>query len=78
RGVFLAMAGTALGTLGGIAVVTSLADYSSGAVEEATSYATYDPLLLGGIAAAVIGLGAVASLFATRRALRLDLAEALR
>ncbi len=78
RALALAAAGATIGVVGGWAIVTSLARYSSGAVQEATSYAVYDPLLLGGIVASVLGLAALVSLVATRAALRLDLSEVLR
>lgn len=78
RAVAMAAAGAAVGVAVGVTVITYLARTSSGAVQEAASLAQYDPTLLGAIVLGVLGLAALASLLATRAALRLDLAEALR
>lgn len=78
RAVVTAAVSTVAGTFVGILVITYLATYSSGAVQEAASLARYNVGLLTAIALGVLALAALASLFATRAALKLDLAEALR
>ncbi|MEM0129694.1 MAG: FtsX-like permease family protein [Thermoplasmata archaeon] len=78
RGAALALLGVVAGTFGGWAIVTLLARFAGGTVSEAASLAVFDPVLLSAIGAAIVGLGALVSLAATRRALALDLVEVLR
>lgn len=78
RAVLIAAVSAAIGTLVGILVISYLATYAGGAVQEAASLAQYDVPLLSAIALGVLGLAAAASLIATRAALRLNLGEALR
>ena len=70
--------GAAAGIVGGVAIVLYLARFGAGAAATAARLALFDPWLLGEIALAVVGLGALTSLAATRSALRVSLAETLR
>lgn len=78
RGGTLAAVGILGGTALGAIVISVLASYGSGAVKQAASLATYNPILLGAIAAAVLAFAFVASGLAARAAMRLDIVEALR
>ncbi len=78
QAVMLAAWGVGIGVLAGYLIITLLAKYAGGAVAEAASLATYSPLVLGGMAAGVLGLAALVSLSASRAALRLDIPGALR
>lgn len=78
RGGTLAAIGIAGGTALGAIVITVLATYGNGAVKQAASLATYNPLLLGSIAAGVLGLAFLSSALAARAALRVNIVEALR
>ena len=78
RGEALAAAGIVGGTALGVIVISILAAYGTGAVKQAASLATYDPILLGSIAAGVLALACLASGLAARSAMRLDIVEALR
>ncbi len=78
QAVSLAALGVATGVLSGYLIDTVLARYAGGAVATAASLAVYDPVILGAIAAGVLGLAALVSLFASRAALRLNIPEALR
>lgn len=78
RGEALAAAGIVGGTALGVIVISILAAYGTGAVKQAASLATYDPILLGLIAAGVLALACLASGLAARSAMRLDIVEALR
>lgn len=78
RATGIAALSAVLGTVVGVLVISYLATYGTGAVQEAASLARYDVPLLTAIALGVLGLAALASLLATRAALRLDVAEALR
>ncbi len=77
-GLVLAAGGAAVGLFGGFLLVTFLAHFASSTVQEAAQLAVFDPRMLAELAAAVLALSVVASLAATRSALRLDLSEALR
>ncbi len=70
--------GVVAGIAGGWAIVSYLARYGQGSVATAAQLAVFDPLTLGLLALGILGLGAVASLAATRRALRLPIWEVLR
>ncbi|MCI4364075.1 MAG: ABC transporter permease [Thermoplasmata archaeon] len=74
----LAGGGVALGLVAGIVLVRALASFGSASVAAVASLAVFDPVQLGTLAAAVLGIGALLSLAATRSALRLSLPEALR
>ncbi|MCI4345713.1 MAG: ABC transporter permease [Thermoplasmata archaeon] len=74
----LAGGGVVLGLLAGILLVRALAIYGSAGVAAVASLAVFDPVELGTLAAAVLGLAALLSLAATRSALRFSLPEALR
>jgi putative ABC transport system permease protein len=78
RGLLLAGAGTVVGLVAGAAVVRLFGIYGNASVQLAVSYAVFDPVTLGALAIAVLVLSVVASLGATRAALRLSIAEALR
>lgn len=70
--------GVLAGVVGGWAIVAYLARYGSGAVATAAQLAEFDPFTLLLLALGVLALGGVASLGATRRALRLPIWEVLR
>lgn len=74
----LAAAGIALGVVGGIVAVAVLDQWGSTSVATVARLAVFDPVQLGELAAAVLGLAAILSLVATRAALRLSIPEALR
>jgi ABC-type lipoprotein release transport system permease subunit len=76
--VLLGGAGALGGIFGGIAIVLYLARFGGGAVATAAQLSVFDPVLLGTLGLAVVGMGSAASLAATRAALRLSIPEALR
>ena len=77
-GAILGASGVAGGLVGGIVLVTVLADFASGAAATAAQLAVFDPVTLGAVGAGVVGLSVLASAAATRAALRLPIAGALR
>jgi putative ABC transport system permease protein len=77
-GAILAAIGGAAGVLGGYLVVTALATWESGAVQEAARLAAFVPMVLAGLVAAVVALSLLAAGVATRAALRVEITEALR
>jgi ABC-type lipoprotein release transport system permease subunit len=77
-GFVLAGLGAAAGLLGGYVLVSSLAVWASATVAEAASLAVYSPALLGGLVGGILLLSLLASGVATRAALRIEIAEALR
>jgi ABC-type lipoprotein release transport system permease subunit len=77
-GVVLAATGAVAGVLGGYVLVAALARWGSSTVQEAARLAIFGPVLLAEIVLGLVGLSLLASLIASRAALRLDLAEALR
>ena len=78
NGAVLTGSGVAAGTVSGWLIVLSLARFGSGSVATAAQLALFDPVTIGLLALSVLGLGALASLVATRAALRLPIPEALR
>ena len=74
----LAAAGSLLGVAGGYLVVRILAVTGSPTVQLAANLAVFDPIALIEVVLAVLGLSLLAAAAATRAALRLPLAEALR
>lgn len=78
RGYLLAASGSLLGVGLGVAVVTFLRRYGSGDVAVVATLAVFDPLTLGELVAAVVGLSTAAGLAAARAALRKPITEALR
>jgi hypothetical protein len=76
--LLLAIAGVAGGILLGYATVAVLSVYGSMAVQTAAQLAIFDPVTLTLLAASMLALAGVASGAATRVALRIPLAEALR
>ncbi|HEV2165553.1 MAG TPA: ABC transporter permease, partial [Thermoplasmata archaeon] len=78
RGLELAGPGALGGVLAGWAMVELLARFGSPTVEAAVGLAVFDPLELVLLVAGVLGFSLVASLGATRAALRLSIPEALR
>lgn len=74
----LTSGGVVAGVAGGWVIVAYLARYGSGSVATAAGLAVFDPLEIGLLVLAVLGLGALASLAATRRALRLPIWQVLR
>jgi len=78
RGVVLGGAGTAAGLVTGWLVVELFGRFGSASVQLAVGYAVFDPVTLGALALAVLGLSVLASLGATRAALGLSIPEALR
>jgi ABC-type lipoprotein release transport system permease subunit len=77
-GAVLAATGAAAGVGGGYLLVQGLARFGSSTVREAAGLAIFDPILLGEISGALVVLSLVASGIATRAALRVGIAEALR
>lgn len=78
EGIQLAAAGAVGGVALGVGVVEILARYAGGTVARVAQLAAFDPLTLGALAAAVVGLGAVAGLPPARSALRLSIPQVLR
>ncbi len=78
EGAGISLAGAAVGLVAGFLLVEGLARWGSAAVQEAAGLAVFDPVLLSEIVAGVVGLSLLASALATRAALRLEIAEALR
>jgi putative ABC transport system permease protein len=76
--VTMATLGAIGGLVAGYVIVTAIAQWGSGAVQEAARLAEFVPLTLAELALGVVGLSLLAGAFAARRALRLDLAESLR
>lgn len=76
--VLLGAGGAALGIVIGYAVVLLLGAFGSTSVASVAHLAVFDPVELAGLAAGVVGLSALLSLVATRAALRLSIAGALR
>lgn len=77
-GAWLAALGALGGVVGGIVVVEVLATWGSATVRAAAQLATFPPLFLGELVAAVVGLAGLASLVAVRAVGRVNLLEALR
>jgi len=78
NGAMLAFVGAAVGVAGGYCIVEALATWSTSAVQEAARLAVFDPLLLGELVIAIVGLSLLAGGVATRTALRTEITEALR
>jgi len=78
NGALLASVGAAVGVASGYLIVEALARWASAAVQEAASLAVFDPVLLGELVGGVVGLSLLAGAVATRAALRIEIAEALR
>jgi ABC-type lipoprotein release transport system permease subunit len=78
RGLLLGGAGTLGGLAAGWTVVRLFGDYGNPSVQLAVGYAIFDPVTLALLAAGVLALSLLASLGATRAALRLSIPEALR
>lgn len=77
-GVVLAASGALIGLLTGYVMVEALATWGSSTVQEAAQLAVFVPLTLVELTAGVIGFSLIAGGWASRAALRIDLAEALR
>ena len=77
-GAALAGAGALSGVVGGYVLVTVLANHASSTVEEAARLAVFAPATLAEIVAGIVVLSLAASAVATRSALRIQVAEALR
>jgi hypothetical protein len=77
-GVVLAASGALIGVVAGYVMVEALATWATSTVQEAAQLAVFVPLTLTELAAGVIGLSLLAGGWASRTALRIDLAEALR
>jgi putative ABC transport system permease protein len=77
-GLLLGLLGALFGVVAGYLVVQGLAVWGSSVVQDAARWAIFDPVTLGAIVAGVLGLSLVASAVATRAALRVEIAEALR
>ncbi len=78
EGAFLAAVGGVLGVVAGWGVVRGLATWGTSAVQLAAELAVFDRATLAGIVLGVVGLALLAGLAAGRRALRIDVLEALR
>jgi ABC-type antimicrobial peptide transport system permease subunit len=76
--LLLAGGGVVLGLVAGVLLVRLLASYGSPSVAAVAALAQFDPITLASLAAAVLAIGLLLSLVATRSALRLSLPEALR
>lgn len=77
-GAVLAAAGGGLGVAAGWAVVRGLERWATSTVQQAAELARFDPGTLAMIVLGVVGLSLLASLLAARRALSVDVLEALR
>jgi len=77
-GAMLALVGAAAGVVGGYLLVEALAAWATSAVQEAARLAVFDPVLLGELVIAIVGLSLLAGAIATRAALRTEITEALR
>jgi hypothetical protein len=77
-GVVLAASGAAVGVLTGFLMVEALATWGTSTVQEAAQLAVFVPVTLAELAAGIIVLSLLAGGWASRTALRIDLAEALR
>jgi len=78
EGAVLAASGAAAGVLVGYVIVEAIATWATSTVQEAARLALFVPLTLIELTAGVIGLSLLAGGWASRAALRIDLAEALR
>jgi hypothetical protein len=78
KGVVLAGVGALVGVGAGYLLVEGLATWATSTVQEAAQLAVFVPLTLAEIVAGVVGLSALAGSWASRVALRVELAEALR
>jgi putative ABC transport system permease protein len=78
RALLLAGIGSVGGVVGGWAIVEGLARYGPPEVQVAVDLALFNPVELGLLVGAILLLALVASLGATRAALRLSIPEALR
>jgi putative ABC transport system permease protein len=76
--VLLGAGGAGLGIAVGFGVVRFLAAYGTSSVAAVASLAVFNPVQLAWLAAGVVGVAALLSLAATRAALRLSIAGALR
>jgi ABC-type lipoprotein release transport system permease subunit len=74
----LTIGGVVAGIVGGVLTIELLAHYGSGTVSDIAGLATYDPVELGLLALALVGLALLASALPVRRALKLSLPEVLR
>jgi ABC-type lipoprotein release transport system permease subunit len=77
-GLVLAASGTLLGIAAGVVLVEALATWATGAVQEAAQLAVFAPAFLALLTAGMLALSLLASGIASRAALRLEIAEALR
>ncbi len=77
-GLMIALPGAVTGVLVGYLVVEAIATWATSTVQEAAQLAVFDPGILGEIVLGVAGLSLLASALASRSALRLPIAEALR
>ncbi len=77
-GALLALLGGLAGVTAGYVVVEGLARWATAAVQEAASLAVFDPTILAAIVGGVVALSLLASALASRRAMRVDIGEALR
>ncbi len=78
EGVLLSASGAAAGVLGGYLLVEAIATWATSTVQEAARLAIFVPLTLVELAAGIVGLSLLAGGWASRAALKIDLAEALR
>jgi len=78
EGLVLASLGGIVGVVGGYAIVEGLATFATSTVQEAARLAIFVPATLAAIVAGVLALSLLASAIATRAALRIEIAEALR
>lgn len=77
-GSTLAFLGAAVGVAVGYFAVESLANWTTGNVQEAAKLAIFDPLTLAGLVLLVVALSLLAGAVAVRTALRIEISEALR
>jgi len=78
EGLVIAALGGIAGVAGGWVIVTALATFATSTVQEAARLALFVPSTLATIVAGVLALSLLASAVATRAALRIQIAEALR
>jgi ABC-type lipoprotein release transport system permease subunit len=77
-GALLAGAGALAGVIAGYAIVAVLATDGTSTVQEAARLAVFAPILLAELVVGIVVLSLAASAVATRSALRIEIAEALR
>jgi putative ABC transport system permease protein len=76
-GALLALTGGLVGLVAGYLIVEAIATWTTSTVQEAAKLAIFDPLVLAEVVVGVVALSLLASVVATRSALRVEISEAL-